>query len=129
MPYFIHIADPGFPETPWPGVRRFGPFNTREEAYNQAVEDVSNGAPVLGIFSEDDSLQLQNHLTTIESPLLTEAEDEVQRIMVDANALRIERVTQTASAFKEDRDTLQALLPKGVTLEDIDQIIRMQRGT
>jgi len=54
--FYIHIADPGFPEPPWPGERRLGPYNTREEAEAQAVSDAAGGyAVALGIYEEGES--------------------------------------------------------------------------
>lgn len=56
MPFYIHIADPSFPEPPWPGERRLGPFPTSDEALEQAISDAAIGAAVaIGVFSEAES--------------------------------------------------------------------------
>ena len=41
--FYIHITDPGYPDPPYPGERRFGPYITKEEALNQAASDASVG--------------------------------------------------------------------------------------
>jgi hypothetical protein len=54
--FYIHIEDPGFPEAPWPGERRLGPFVTEEEALNQAVSDAALGFGLaVGVYSEAES--------------------------------------------------------------------------
>lgn len=56
MPFYIHIDDPGFPDPPWPGQRRFGPYNTVEEALAQAAADAAQGMGVaVGIYDEENS--------------------------------------------------------------------------
>jgi len=55
--YFIHYADPGFPEDPWPGERRSGPYS-KDAALEQAINDVATGYGVpVGIYSDDESLK------------------------------------------------------------------------
>jgi hypothetical protein len=57
--FFIHLDDPGFPDPPWPGQRRLGPYETAEEAYEQAVSDAASGAGLaVGIYDEETSLLL-----------------------------------------------------------------------
>jgi len=54
--YFIHLEDPQFAEGPWPGIRRLGPFNTQEEALNQAASDAAyGGGTALGVFTDEES--------------------------------------------------------------------------
>lgn len=59
MRFFVHLADPSFPEAPWPNTRRLGPFDTLAEAQAQAAADLAGGHlaedELVGIYSEDDS--------------------------------------------------------------------------
>lgn len=54
--FYIHIADPGFPDPPWPGFRRLGPFLTQAEALAQAAGDAAQGMGVAtAIYTGTDS--------------------------------------------------------------------------
>lgn len=54
--FFIHLADPGFEDPPWPNMRRLGPYDTSEEALAQAVADAAQGMGVaLGVYDEEAS--------------------------------------------------------------------------
>lgn len=56
MPFYVHVEDPGFPEPPWPGERRLGPFPTAAEALEQAVSDAALGSVLaVGVYSEEES--------------------------------------------------------------------------
>lgn len=66
---YIHLDDPGFPDRPWAGGRRLGPFHACEEsglsaeevALGQAVSDYAGGAYVpLGIFDDENSRMLDD---------------------------------------------------------------------
>jgi hypothetical protein len=60
--FYIHVDDPSFPDAPWPGVRRLGPYLTLEEAQAQATSDAAFSGLTGEIYDEDASAALDQHL-------------------------------------------------------------------
>jgi len=114
--YFIHYADPGFAEPPWPGQRRQGPYLTVDEAFNQAVSDGAGGqAEALGIFTSSQSDELANNPDADVTP-----EKTAEEISTAAHTLREELVVESAHVADSDRQAIEDLLPSGVKLEDLE---------
>jgi hypothetical protein len=124
--YYIHYADPGFPDPPWPGQRRSGAFLTLEEATAQAVSDAASGfqTPV-GIFHEADSDKLSEHMGETEDTFQpfedfkTKSAVPVKDVIKKANKIREESVAEVAAGYALDREALASQLPDGVSVDDV----------
>ena len=125
--YYIHYADPGFPDPPWPGERRLGPFPTLAEAQAQAVSNSASGyGDALGIWSDENSTALEQGETPaadIAAPVIAQAGaalaadlDEDRRLQFEADALAragasIVEITAVQSELDQrirDRDSAAA---------------------
>ena len=115
-PYYIHIADPGFPEPPYPGVRRIGPIEDLEAVKAQAVEDMaSGGANVLGIYdaSQSDGMADKGADTHPSGRI------NVDTLKQEADDLVKERVAEASAVAADFEETLNQRLPEGVTIADL----------
>lgn len=123
MPFYIHIPDPGFPEPPWPGERRLGPFNTAEEAEAQAIDDVARGmGEVLGVFDEEASEAMASSSKRRAAAVVP------SRINKKAETRRNRYLSEQAKVADEQRANVEALLPAGVTFDDLMAIAREGRS-
>jgi hypothetical protein len=115
-PFYIYVEDPGFPDHPWPGFRRLGPFLTADEAVAQAVSDAAGGAGVAaGVYPESafDALALGK------KPAAHTTKSEIKKAG-EREAKRRDKVTALELASEGERDqALQAFLPEGVTVADL----------
>ncbi len=118
--FYVHVADPGFAEAPWPGAKRHGPFLTVEEAVAQATSDAAGGyATPIGIFTEAESVALEQvPLEAHERAAATVSRDV---IVAASDAVRETQVKEALGRQKQDRDALSSILPAGITVDDIDQ--------
>lgn len=138
--FFIHLADPGFPNPPFPGARRLGPYNTVEEALAQAVADAAQGAGVaLGIYDEEAS-ETHDALPKMKTdskgaPVLDAAGYQVElkikpagaiytqseiRRRGEAEAKRRKKLEANEALGQNERDAaLQAILGDAVKVEEL----------
>lgn len=104
---FIHLDDPGFPDEPWPGQRRLGPFNTPEEALAQAVHDAAMGQGVAsGIYPEEHSEALRRPKDALAFDLGQAQESLKQHIAEGESG---ELIEATRSRIAEGEAALKAL--------------------
>lgn len=124
--WYIHIADPGFPEPPWPGERRLGPYPTHEEALAQAVEDAAGGyAIAVGVYSAEESLKrLEN--TARNKGKAQHTHSDIAR-KGDVRARQILKANH--AQLQWDADQLKAMLPPGTTLQDALALLAANRET
>lgn len=114
--FWIHYADPGFPDPPWPGVRRVGPFNNVEEAKAQAASDAATGQGVaLGVVNDLESNNSQNasgdRLNTIVS---------AKQIQKAADEIILETMRNKVQVRAENDAALQNQLDQhGLSIEDL----------
>jgi hypothetical protein len=152
--FFIHVADPGFPEGPWPSVRRFGPFLTAEEASNQAVHDLSTGflteEAFLGVFDDENSqmksFEADDELVAAHTQhgefdadgmlkALAARDKKAKAAVVPsklkprAAAMRRKAHAQRLKDLQEQNDALEALLPEGVSMGDLMGAAKQLRAT
>lgn len=117
MSYYIHIADPGFPDPPWPGRRRLGPYLTQGEAEDQAIDDLSRGIiredEFMGIYEEDASEQMASGVKKLKAAVVA------SRVLPKADTRRRRYLARVAKEQEDNRAAFQALLPKGVRVEDL----------
>jgi hypothetical protein len=100
--YYVHVEDPGFPEEPWPGERRLGPYDDEDAAYEQAVDEAAyGGAVVLGVYEEDASEQSRDGAR--KRAVKTHAQIERR-----AETVRRYEARRRAEALSADRDALEA---------------------
>lgn len=143
-PYFIHIADPGFPDPPWPGERRLGPFPTAEEATDQAINDMAHGhitqESLTGVFSESESLKRKDVLRArweahrevlatadpYEPPTFAAHEHRGGKSHIAPSAVarraataRKKLLAHQALGIEDQRLTLERMLPEGVSINDM----------
>jgi hypothetical protein len=130
---FIHIQDPGFPEPPWPKVRRFGAF-TLDEAHEQAASDIATGQySECEIFSAEDSEALAHaHMNPGAMPEVTDLFDEA-RVQERISELRADREADHARALGEAAQKLDnnssvigALVAAGVLQLSDDEKAKLQ---
>jgi hypothetical protein len=113
-PFFIHLEDPGFPEHPWPGQRRLGPYPTSEEAVEQAVSDASLGHGVaLGVYAEPES---EKRLSGRKDGRAIVARAEIRK-RGESKAKQAKE--QEADMYENWRKDIEAMLPAGVGWEDM----------
>lgn len=123
MDYFIHITDPGFPDRPWPGERRFGPY-TLEAAQEQAVSDAAQGiALAVGIFSAEESEKRIHDLS--------EGKAEIPRSQIKAKGEELSKKLHETriSSLRADVDALRATLPPGMGIEEVAAILKQDQAT
>lgn len=112
-PFFIHLDDPGFPEHPWPGQRRLGPYPTSAEALEQAVSDASLGLGVAaGIYEQAESekrLAGKRGKATV-----TRA-----RIQARGETIARRRQEEQAAEVEQTKRDIEAMLPAGVGWEEV----------
>lgn len=113
--FYIHIADPGFPDPPWEGQRRLGPFNTKEEAVAQAASDTAMGAgEALGVFTGAESDKGKDDTSVMTATVTTLDVNDLAKVIVEAE------ITKQLGEQAEDRAALVSILPEGVTIADIE---------
>lgn len=114
--FYIHLADASFDGPPWPGERRLGPYLTVEEAQNQAASDVAHNlvpaAALVGVFTSAES-QLRAEDAGQGTPTVEPA-----AITGQAATQRLDILSPLAKGIEDQRATLQAQLPDGVTVDD-----------
>lgn len=111
--FYIHLEDPGFPEHPWPGVRRLGPFLSDTEALEQAVSDASLGHGVaLGIYTEAESEKRLGGKTGKAKI----ARAEIRR---RGEAISRKRQNEEKAAAEQVRADIEAILPAGIGWEEL----------
>jgi hypothetical protein len=116
--YYVHLEDPGFPEHPWPGERRLGPFLSSDEALTQAVSDASLGHGVAaGIYAESES---EKRLSGRAGKAKV-ARAEIRR---RAETISRKRQDEEKRAAEQVRADIEAILPAGVGWEDLQVIAR-----
>jgi hypothetical protein len=118
VPFYIHLLDPGFPDAPWPGARRLGPYNTAEEAEEQAIDDVARGmGEVLGVFDAEasEAMATGGKKAAAVPP---------SRIKTKAMTRRKKYLAEQARVADEQRANVEAILPEGVTFQDLMDIAR-----
>lgn len=146
--FYIHFADPGFPDPPWPGERRLGPFPTPEEAHEQAASDVAHGHvtedALAGVFSAEESEKRRVVLRTRwEEHLRDNPADDLydapvafdpcahragrahvppSRIVKRAQTVRKRLLSLRAMGIEDQRLTLEAMLPEGVTYGEMMEV-------
>jgi len=142
--YFIHVRDPGFPDPPWPGERRLGPFLTLEEAEAQATSDLAHsyitGDGMTGIYTNAESDARAEGLrqawdearaqgssdpyappppfdpATVDAGTPSATATELEQGAVTA---RRKLLATHARSVSDQRESLQALLPDGVDAEEL----------
>jgi hypothetical protein len=122
MNYYIHLEDPGFPDHPWPGVRRLGPFLTLEEATEQAISDAALGHGVaLGVYSEEESEKRYSGGK--------EGKAAFARAGIRSAGEALAKKNQKAAieVFEENKRAVEAMLPAGVGWEELMELARAQR--
>jgi hypothetical protein len=113
MTFYIHIADPAYPDAPWPGERRLGPFLTADEALNQAISDASQGFGwPLGIYDEKES---EKHSDGTESHQI-HSQGEIRKA---AESLQKQNAKERSRAVEEQRQMIEQTLPDGITWDDL----------
>lgn len=123
MDYFIHIADPGFPEPPWPGERRLGPFSL-EAAVEQAVSDAAQGISLaVGIYSEEESTKRAS--TTARS--VGRAEVRRSQIKAKSDVLAKKMYDDRIAQVYSDVEAMKASLPPGMGLEEALELLKVNR--
>lgn len=137
--FYLHIADDGFAEPPWPGERRLGPFETAAEAEAQAVNDVAIGAlseaDLIGVYDEAGSRDRHESLMRAyakhdagESPwdpvrfdprLKRGGKSQVPAARIKQKAAKVREgfLADAARSANEHLDTLRHLLPPGMDAE------------
>jgi hypothetical protein len=113
--YYIHIEDPGFPEEPWPGQRRMGPYLTQEEAVEQAASDISTGAGggVVGIFTTSASDEMRDQVEG------TAPAVDLETLTTRADEITSDRLDKAAEAESDEGAAMKAVLEAtGVTVTD-----------
>lgn len=130
MEFFVHLRDPGFPDSPWPGERRLGPFLTSEEAANQAVSDLAGGYladdEIVGIYAADESEKRTDDLNKGKAVYVA------SRLRARAATARKRAAASRATAHQETEEALKAMLPDGLTWKDLQALatdIRHKRMT
>jgi len=96
--FYVHIKDPGFPDPPWPGERRLGPFLTVEEAHSQAVSDVAQGhiseENLIGVFDDSASAARDEHpdhaIAAVSADKIMQAAVPVRHAAAEAHARMID---------------------------------------
>lgn len=122
MTYFIHLEDPGFPDEPWPGVRRLGPYPTSEEAFEQAVSDAAYGmGTALGVYAEAES---ERRYTGGREGKATHTRAAIAK---RAQTLAKQRQKEAADTARQVARDIEATLPPGVGWEDLVEAARVQR--
>ncbi len=116
--FYIHIEDPGFPGEPWPGQRRFGPYNTSDEGLAQAASDWAQGhGKALGVWDEDSDGYEDGTAEPLIGP---------DAIEVAAKALAENLATSRANARQDQTDALAAFLDaRGITGATADEILAL----
>lgn len=127
MGFFIHIADPGFPEPPWVNERRLGPYDTDEEAANQAVHDLATGFLAednfLGVFDDENS-ELRD-----QRPAKAKAAIIPSKLKPRAATIRRKAHAQRLRDLQDQQTALEELLPEGVTIADLLAHAKVLRAT
>lgn len=126
MDWYIHVADPGFPEPPWPGERRLGPYLTDTEAIEQAVSDSGYGMGVIvGVYSAEESEKRRGDETPAAragamsaaiagNPITADGgKARYTRSQIEKRGKTLQRKLQAerARSMKADQDALEASLP------------------
>jgi hypothetical protein len=123
--YFIHLADPSFPEGPWPGERRLGPFNSQKEAAAQAANDIAigMGESIIGVYSEAESDKRDEAMRSEDAP---QAKLAVTREKLDSAAAKIREQNnrEVARVIEEQRQLLEQVLPEGVSVDEFLSAVR-----
>lgn len=143
--FYIHVVDPGFPDPPWPGERRLGPFLTAEEAEAQAVNDVAHGhiadESLVGVYSESESLKRKDVLRARwETHRADATSDDAYEpapafdpsahrggkshvakgvIVKKAASARRKLLANHALGIEDQRLALERLLPPGVSIDEM----------
>lgn len=122
-PFFVHLADPGFPDHPFPGERRSGPYLTEAEALEQAVWDAcGNSAVVVGVYHEAES-EKRAHSTARSVGKAVHTGGQVHR---KAEALSKRLQKEAADARQADYDALAQILPPGMGIEQAVELLNEQ---
>lgn len=137
--FFVHLTDPGFPEPPWPGERRLGPFDTPEEAEAQAVSDIAygGGEGIVGVYSESESERRReaSHPEDVGSALAADREARPvsrggkahrsrSQLQPRAETARRRLEAERARQIEEDTRAFQETLPKGVSIDDLLELVK-----
>lgn len=132
--FFIHISDPGFPDPPFPHERRLGPYNTMEEAAAQAVSDTALGfGTPLGVYAEVES---EKRAEGIHEPdtgtfrATTKGKAAYSRSQIEkrAETMRNRIQAQAVATAQEAEEALRAILPEGVTYDDLMKLATAERA-
>ena len=121
--FYIHIKDPGYPDPPYPGERRLGPYLTKEEAIDQAISDATVGMGVaVGIFSDEESKKREDDVSKGE-PIYTS-----DQIYEDSKERLTKIQAQEAANLQITEDILRSQLPEGVTWTEMQEAAKGLRA-
>jgi hypothetical protein len=141
--FYIHVVDRGYPDTPWPRERRFGPYLRKQHALEQAANDVAIGmteiGEMVGIFSEAESLKraypeplVDEHgrVTEHESVpeglgKLTVSPDVIEK---RANEIALQSAGEAAAIAQAQVEALESALPPGVSAKDVMELAAAMRA-
>lgn len=121
--FFVHLEDPGFPDHPWPGIRRLGPFLTSDEAAAQAISDAASGHGIaLGVYSEAESEKRygggRDGKATLTRAQIAKRAETVARAARD----------ETAARLRDDVSAIEATLPPGVGWVELKEAAETMRA-
>ena len=129
MPYYIHITDPGFPDHPWPGERRFGPYAELDDAIAQAVSDAAIGmGTALGIYEYSDEQETEIEALMITTDQITQIKRPGKTVYTqaqiedEANTIRKEMQAKALADHQQREEMMKVILPEGITWKDMQAL-------
>ena len=133
--WYIHLHDPQFFDDPWPGQRRIGPFNSEEEATEQAANDLARGMgegtigvftgqasddmrestkEALGDMSENQKLEHAQDRDKVNSLVAEEPAVDLDTLKTRAEELQQEWDTTAETGLDDFRESFRATLPENL---------------
>jgi hypothetical protein len=120
--FYIHMLDPGYPDEPWPGERRLGPYLTLDEASEQAAHDLATGylseKNFVGIYDEAGSVERLDPGAKVKSL------HSAKKVATRSAEVRSALLLPAARSLDAQRAALDQLLPEGVSADDMFELLR-----